>query len=302
MTAARAGRHGRRRRAGPRSPGRTTTGYATSVIGCDAEAGDRARRCRPTRRPTAGPASACCSSPSAATRWRRPLVNRVGQCVLTCPTTACYNGLPVGEKTINVGGSLRYFGDGWQISKRLDGRRYWRIPVMDGEFTLRGHVRHGQGRRRRQLPDPRRRARPRRSRRPRRPSPRCAQVPGVILPFPGGIVALAAEGRQQVQGPARAPTTPTARRSAGRSTACCRRASTRSTRSSSTASTWRPSKRRRGPACGPRAARACGGSPPATTAASSARTTCVCMHFEVDVPPPKTNPVLSFLRVLGGLW
>ena len=54
---------------------------------------------------------------------------------MTCPTTACYNGLPVGEKTINVGGRLRYFGDGWQISKRLDGRRYWRIPVMDGEFT-----------------------------------------------------------------------------------------------------------------------------------------------------------------------
>ena len=60
--------------------------------------------------------------------------NRVGQCVMTCPTTACYNGLPVGEKTISVGGKLRYFGDGWQISKRIGGRRYWRIPVMDGEF------------------------------------------------------------------------------------------------------------------------------------------------------------------------
>jgi formylmethanofuran--tetrahydromethanopterin N-formyltransferase len=54
---------------------------------------------------------------------------------MTCPTTACYNGLPLGEKTVNVGGRLRYFGDGWQISKRLEGRRYWRIPVMDGEFT-----------------------------------------------------------------------------------------------------------------------------------------------------------------------
>ena len=53
---------------------------------------------------------------------------------MTCPTTACYNGLPLGEKTISVGGKLRYFGDGWQISKRIGGRRYWRIPVMDGEF------------------------------------------------------------------------------------------------------------------------------------------------------------------------
>jgi len=54
---------------------------------------------------------------------------------MTCPTTACYNDLPVGEKSVNVGGRLRYFGDGWQISKWLAGRRYWRLPVMDGEFT-----------------------------------------------------------------------------------------------------------------------------------------------------------------------
>jgi formylmethanofuran--tetrahydromethanopterin N-formyltransferase len=53
---------------------------------------------------------------------------------MTCPTTACYNGLPLGEKTVVVGGRLRYFGDGWQISKKIGGRRYWRIPVMDGEF------------------------------------------------------------------------------------------------------------------------------------------------------------------------
>jgi formylmethanofuran--tetrahydromethanopterin N-formyltransferase len=65
----------------------------------------------------------------------KALSNRVGQCVMTCPTSACYNGLPIGEKNIVVGGRLRYFGDGWQISKRLEGRRYWRIPVMDGEFT-----------------------------------------------------------------------------------------------------------------------------------------------------------------------
>ena len=65
----------------------------------------------------------------------KALSNRVGQCVMTCPTTACYNGLPIGEKAVTVGGRLRFFGDGWQISKRLEGRQYWRIPVMDGEFT-----------------------------------------------------------------------------------------------------------------------------------------------------------------------
>jgi formylmethanofuran--tetrahydromethanopterin N-formyltransferase len=63
------------------------------------------------------------------------LVERVGQCVMTCPTTACFNGLEA-DKRVNVGGKLRYFGDGYQIRKRLDGRRYWRVPVMDGEFLV----------------------------------------------------------------------------------------------------------------------------------------------------------------------
>jgi formylmethanofuran--tetrahydromethanopterin N-formyltransferase len=65
----------------------------------------------------------------------KALATRVGQCVMTCPTSACYNGLPLGEKVVNLGGRLRFFGDGWQISKRLAGRRLWRVPVMDGEFT-----------------------------------------------------------------------------------------------------------------------------------------------------------------------
>src|SRR5205807_1975757 len=67
---------------------------------------------------------------------QKAVVNRVGQCVLTCPTTACYNGLPVvKEKAIRVGGNLRFFGDTFQTSKKLEGRRFWRLPVMDGEFT-----------------------------------------------------------------------------------------------------------------------------------------------------------------------
>ena len=56
--------------------------------------------------------------------------------MLTCPTTACYNGLlVVKEKAIRVGGQLRFFGDTFQFSKKLEGRRFWRLPVMDGEFT-----------------------------------------------------------------------------------------------------------------------------------------------------------------------
>ncbi len=110
------------------------TGYATSVIGCDAEAAVE-RRLRPEESPDGRPGVSVLVFAFNREALERALANRVGQCVITCPTTACYNGLPVGEKTVVVGGRLRYFGDGWQISKRLDGRRYWRIPVMDGEFT-----------------------------------------------------------------------------------------------------------------------------------------------------------------------
>jgi formylmethanofuran--tetrahydromethanopterin N-formyltransferase len=54
---------------------------------------------------------------------------------MTCPTTACYNGLEAEEKVI-VGGKLRYFGDGYQASKVLGNQRLWRIPVMEGEFLI----------------------------------------------------------------------------------------------------------------------------------------------------------------------
>jgi formylmethanofuran--tetrahydromethanopterin N-formyltransferase len=65
----------------------------------------------------------------------RQLIDRIGQCVLTCPTTACFNGLSA-EEELKVGGQLRYFGDGFQNSKVIGGRRFWRIPVMEGEFLV----------------------------------------------------------------------------------------------------------------------------------------------------------------------
>lgn len=114
--------------------GRTMSGYATSVIACDAEAAIE-RTLSPEETPDGRPGVSVLVFAFSRDALEKALSNRVGQCVMTCPTTACYNGLPLGEKTIAVGGRLRYFGDGWQISKRLEGRRYWRIPVMDGEFT-----------------------------------------------------------------------------------------------------------------------------------------------------------------------
>src|SRR3954449_7771589 len=114
--------------------GRTMSGYATSVIACDAEAAIE-RTLSPDDTPDGRPGVSVLVFAFSRDALEKALSNRVGQCVMTCPTTACYNGLPVGEKPVTVGGRLRFFGDGWQISKRLADRRLWRIPVMDGEFT-----------------------------------------------------------------------------------------------------------------------------------------------------------------------
>jgi len=115
--------------------GRLATGYAASVIGCDAEAGIE-RILTPDETPDGRAGLSLLFFAFSRDALQKAVVNRVGQCILTCPTTACYNGLPLVEgKNIRVGGDLRFFGDGYQFSKKLDGRRYWRIPVMDGEFT-----------------------------------------------------------------------------------------------------------------------------------------------------------------------
>src|SRR5581483_4786622 len=115
--------------------GQEATGYAASVIGCDAEAGIE-RVLSADETPDGRPGVSLLLFAFSRDALQKAVVNRVGQCVLTCATTACYNGLPlVKDKTIRVGGNLRFFGDGFQFSKKLEGRRFWRLPVMDGEFT-----------------------------------------------------------------------------------------------------------------------------------------------------------------------
>jgi formylmethanofuran--tetrahydromethanopterin N-formyltransferase len=63
------------------------------------------------------------------------LKNRVGQCVLTSPGSACYAGVE-SERRIGLGQGPRFFGDGFQTAKRMGKSRYWRVPVMDGEFVI----------------------------------------------------------------------------------------------------------------------------------------------------------------------
>lgn len=167
--------------------GQVASGYASSVIGCDAEAGIE-RTLLPAETPDGRPGVSLLLFAFSRDALQKAVVNRVGQCILTCPTTACYNGLPiVKDKTIVVGGNLRFFGDGHQFSKKLEGRRFWRLPVMEGEFTCEdvfGTVKGVAGGNILILA---------RSQAEGLAAAEVAaqamrEVPGVILPFPGGIV------------------------------------------------------------------------------------------------------------------
>lgn len=111
----------------------TMTGFATSVIGCGCEAGID-RELAPKETPDQRPGIRVLLFAVSTTELQKQLQNRVAQCVLTSPGSACYAGLH-GEETLKLGNALRYFGDGWQISKRFGDKHYWRIPVMDGEFV-----------------------------------------------------------------------------------------------------------------------------------------------------------------------
>lgn len=110
------------------------TGFATSVIACGCEAGIE-RILSPEETPDGRPGLRVLLFAFNADLCQQQLVTRVGQCVLTCPGTACFAGLPEGNP-IKLGAMLRYFADGHQIAKLIDGRRYWRLPVMDGEFLV----------------------------------------------------------------------------------------------------------------------------------------------------------------------
>ncbi len=109
------------------------TGFATSVIGCGCEAAVDVE-VPPSATPDGRPGVRVMVFAMSTTELQKQLVNRVGQCVLTSPGSACYAALD-GSEPLKLGAALRYFGDGWQISKKLGGRHFWRVPVMDGEFV-----------------------------------------------------------------------------------------------------------------------------------------------------------------------
>ena len=111
----------------------SATGFATSVIACGCEAGIE-RELSPEETPDGRPGVSLLIFAMSGKELAKQIERRIGQCVLTCPTTAVFAGIHEGE-AVALGKNLRFFGDGWQTSKVIAGVRYWRVPVMDGEFV-----------------------------------------------------------------------------------------------------------------------------------------------------------------------
>lgn len=161
------------------------TGFATSVIGCGVEAGIE-RELSSDETPDGRPGIAVLMFAMGSSVLMKQLENRMGQTILTCPTSAAFSGLESDEK-INLGKHLRFFGDGFQTSKLIAGKRYWRVPVMDGEFITEettGMVRAIGGGNFLVL-----------ARSQAQALNACEaaieamkKVPNVIMPFPGGVV------------------------------------------------------------------------------------------------------------------
>jgi formylmethanofuran--tetrahydromethanopterin N-formyltransferase len=161
-------------------------GYGTSVIGCDAEIGVESRLAEMDT-PDGRVGAAVLAFGFDAERLGTAVANRTAQCLLTCPTAAVFDGLPGAEDRIALGRHVRFFGDGFEKSKLIDGRRYWRVPVMDGEFLIEetaGLVKGVGGGNfiiQGATLDATLAA-------ARRAVQAIAAVPGTITPFPGGVV------------------------------------------------------------------------------------------------------------------
>jgi formylmethanofuran--tetrahydromethanopterin N-formyltransferase len=164
---------------------REFTGYSSSIISCDSEAGLE-RPLASDETPDGRPGAAILVFGFSPEGLAAVVPNRAGQCLMTCPTTAVYDGLASGEARIPLGKTIRYFGDGFQKSKLVAGRRFWRIPVMDGEFVIEHtlHVEKGVGGGNFLIQAA---AQPAALAAARRAIRAIEPLAGVITPFPGGV-------------------------------------------------------------------------------------------------------------------
>jgi formylmethanofuran--tetrahydromethanopterin N-formyltransferase len=161
------------------------TGFATSVIGCGVEAGIE-RELSEIETPDGRPGVSILMFAMGSKVLMQQLETRMGQCILTCPTAAAFSGIESDEK-INLGKNLRFFGDGYQTSKLISSKRYWRVPVMDGEFLCEettGMVRAIGGGNFLILAT----SQPAALAAAEAAVTAMKKIPNVIMPFPGGVV------------------------------------------------------------------------------------------------------------------
>jgi formylmethanofuran--tetrahydromethanopterin N-formyltransferase len=169
-----------------------STGNASSTILCDCEAG-LDRYVEPGDTPDGRPGAIVQFHiprfhKDREQRLERSVLVRVCQNVLTCPTTACWNVLPAEEKWFPLGRKLSYFGDGHQYTAERFGRRCWVVPILSGEFTCERRCGWAEGLMGGNLwffgatADGALEA-------AMRAAEAASTIPGVILPFPGGIAA-----------------------------------------------------------------------------------------------------------------
>jgi formylmethanofuran--tetrahydromethanopterin N-formyltransferase len=113
------------------------TGFATSVIGCAAEAGID-HYVPPQKSPDGRPGYAIIIAHPSKKKLKEQLIERLAECVLTAPTTACFNGTEPAEEKLPV--KLHFFGDGYEYQTNVGGRSVWAIPIMGGEFLIEEEI------------------------------------------------------------------------------------------------------------------------------------------------------------------
>ena len=191
---------------------REFSGYGCSVIQCDAEVGLEGYL-GPEQTFDGREGAAVLAFGFSTDKLAGAVAKRAGQCLMTCATSAVFDGYteaahaaqqvqnqksgigqtsspptsPKPQERIPLGSHLRFFGDGFQQSKLLGDRRFWRIPVMDGEFICEESLGAGKGvaggnfliQSTDQMNG---------LTAAERAVDAIAELPGVITPFPGGVV------------------------------------------------------------------------------------------------------------------
>jgi len=166
---------------------KVSTGFATSIIMSPAEAGIE-RLVPPEKTPDKRIGVLIHIYHRSVPELKLQTIARVGQCILTCPTTALFDGIPRSKRKMHIGEALAKFGDGFEVKDTMYGKVVWRIPVMEGEFVLEdtvGVVKAVAGGNLFILASSHEAALEAAERAVEEISKRCRNV---VLPFPGGIV------------------------------------------------------------------------------------------------------------------